>query len=76
MKKFARQGISRDLPHFHGEPEEWPAFINRFHSTTDSCGFSDIENLDRLQKSIKGKAKEAVISMMFAPENVQEILET
>lgn len=40
------------------------------------CGFTEEENLIRLQKSLKGKAYEAVKSRLLYPGNVSGILRT
>jgi len=60
LKFLARQTMGRDLPYFSGSPEEWPCFIAEFEMTTTECGFSAVENMCRLRKCLKGKAREAV----------------
>ncbi|XP_065076052.1 uncharacterized protein LOC135699688 [Ochlerotatus camptorhynchus] len=72
----ARQFLSRKLPTFTGRPDEWPIFISSFNTTTKACGFSDLENLARLQESLRGPAREAVCSRMLLPEAVPQIVET
>ncbi|XP_065085825.1 uncharacterized protein LOC135707839 [Ochlerotatus camptorhynchus] len=72
----ARQAVSKDLPTFSGNPEEWPNFLSMFNSTTAMCGFSEEENLVRLQRSLKGKAYEAVKCRLMHPGNVQGIMDT
>lgn len=72
----ARQAISRDLPPFSGQPEEWPIFLSTFTNTTAMCGFTDDENIIRLQKCMKGKAYEAVKSLLMHPSNVQRVMDT
>lgn len=72
----SRHVVSKDLPFFHGNPEQWPMFISRFDNSTALCGFSDSENLDRLQKCLKGKAYEAVRSRLLTAESVQGIMST
>ncbi|XP_062704040.1 uncharacterized protein LOC134286444 [Aedes albopictus] len=49
----ARQAISKDLPTFSGDPEDWPMFLATFNSTTALCGFTNDENIARLQRSLK-----------------------
>ncbi|XP_062713284.1 uncharacterized protein LOC134290229 [Aedes albopictus] len=56
----ARQFLSRKLPTFSGRMEEWPMFISSYETSTKACGFSDVENLARLQECLKGEALEAV----------------
>ncbi|XP_062711642.1 uncharacterized protein LOC134289598 [Aedes albopictus] len=72
----ARQFLSRKLPIFTGRPDEWPIFISSFNTTTRACGFSNLENLARLQESLKGPAREAVCSRMLLPEAVPQIIDT
>ncbi|XP_062556893.1 uncharacterized protein LOC134221721 [Armigeres subalbatus] len=72
----ARQAVPRDLPTFSGNPEEWPIFLSMLNRTTVMCGFTEEENLVRLQKSLKGKAYEAVKSRLMFPGNVTGILST
>ncbi|XP_062702274.1 uncharacterized protein LOC115258215 [Aedes albopictus] len=72
----ARQGISKDLPKFSGKFEEWPVFMSMFNSTTNMCGFTNEENLIRLQKSLEGKAYETAQSLLMHPSNVPAIMRT
>lgn len=46
-----RQSIPRELPIFSGIPEDWPLFWSTFEWSTSTCGFSNEENLIRLQKA-------------------------
>ncbi|XP_058449188.1 uncharacterized protein LOC131429158 [Malaya genurostris] len=55
----ARQFLSKKLPVFSGKLEEWPMFISSYETSTKACGFSDLENLARLQECLKGEALEA-----------------
>ncbi|KAI8116326.1 hypothetical protein CVS40_11603 [Lucilia cuprina] len=63
----ARLSITRELPTFSGDPEEWPIFINSFQNSTAVAGFSNVENLIRLQGSLKGKARELIKSKLLLP---------
>lgn len=72
----ARQAVSRDLPTFNGTPEEWPLFYSTFTTTTRMCGYTQEENLIRLQKCLKGKAHEAVKCRLMHPSNVPGIMST
>eukprot|EP00117_Sycon_ciliatum_P011162 scpid109263/ scgid12755/ len=64
------------LPKFSGSPDEWPAFIAVFRSTTTECGYSNAENAHRLQTCLKEPAKEAVRLMLAIPDNVELALRT
>ncbi|XP_055585330.1 uncharacterized protein LOC129738161 [Uranotaenia lowii] len=71
----ARQAASKHLPTFRGEPEVWPQFISCFEYTTEACGYTNTDNLKRLQDSLQGLAKEAVQSRLLMPESVPEVIE-
>ncbi|XP_058456469.1 uncharacterized protein LOC131433878 [Malaya genurostris] len=71
----ARHAVSKHLPIFKGEPEVWPLFISSYEYTTDACGFTNTDNLKRLQDSLQGLAKEAVQSRLLLPESVPEVIE-
>lgn len=64
------------LPEFSGDPKEWPIFISAYYYSTEDCGYSDQENLIRLQKSLKGQARVDVEGLLLSPETVFEALQT
>ncbi|XP_062534847.1 uncharacterized protein LOC134204027 [Armigeres subalbatus] len=72
----ARQAVPRELPIFSGNPEEWPLFFSTFTTTTRMCGYTQGENLLRLQKCLKGKAFEAIRCRLMHPSNVPSIMST
>lgn len=72
----ARQAVARDLPVFSGNPEEWPLFIASFESSTRMCGYSDEENLLRLQRCLRGKALDAVRYRLLHPSNLAGVIIT
>ncbi|XP_058456758.1 uncharacterized protein LOC131434131 [Malaya genurostris] len=72
----ARQFLSRKLPTFSGNLEEWPMFISSYETSTKACGFSNVENLARLQEYLKGEALEAVRGRLLLPKSVPNIIET
>lgn len=72
----ARQVIPKDLPHFDGNPEDWPLFISNFKTSTQIAGYSDGENLMRLQSCLRGRAKELVKCKLLVPSMVNEIIQT
>ncbi|XP_058816368.1 uncharacterized protein LOC131679652 [Topomyia yanbarensis] len=72
----ARHAVAKELPYFSGNPEEWPLFIATYESTTRMCGYSDEENLLRLQKSLKGKALEVVRSRLLYPAGIEGVINT
>ncbi|XP_058811204.1 uncharacterized protein LOC131676095 [Topomyia yanbarensis] len=72
----ARQAVSKDLPDFCGNPEDWPLFYSMFNTSTQMCGFSNEENMLRLRKCLKAKALEAVRCRLLHPSNVAGVIST
>ncbi|XP_062714355.1 uncharacterized protein LOC134291087 [Aedes albopictus] len=72
----ARQVMPRDLPKFSGDPEDWPMFFSAFQNTTTACGYSDVENLARLQRCLEGAALAAVKSRLLLPGSVPHVIST
>ncbi|XP_055631924.1 uncharacterized protein LOC129771856 [Toxorhynchites rutilus septentrionalis] len=72
----ARQVLSRELPIFSGDPEDWPMFYSSFKNTTEVCGYSDAENLARLQRCLRGHALETVKRRLLLPASVPNVMET
>lgn len=72
----ARQVMSADLPTFTGDPKDWPVFYSQYKHTTAACGYSNSENLVRLQRCVKGQALEYVRSRLLVPELVPKVMET
>ncbi|XP_058455399.1 uncharacterized protein LOC131432862 [Malaya genurostris] len=72
----ARQVMPRELPKFNGDPQEWPILYSSFKNTTDVCGYTDAENLARLQRSLGGPALEAVRSRLLLPASVPYVMGT
>lgn len=50
--------------------------VSSYQYSTDACGYSDSENLLRLQRSLKGIAKDAVSSFLLHPSTVPQIMAT
>lgn len=73
---ISRHALPKHLPEFTGLPEEWPRFISNYEQTTQTCGFSNEENLIRLQNSLKGKALEAVSCRLMLPSSVPDVIQT
>lgn len=71
----SRQVFPKNLPSFSGHPQDWPLFISAYEQANVSCGFTNAENLVRLQQALQGKALETVRNMLLLPENVPTIIE-
>lgn len=63
-----------DLPEFNGNPEDWPVFSTMFWESSNAFGYSKLENLLRLQKSIKGAARDEVKGLLINPMNVEHVM--
>ncbi|XP_055615068.1 ribosome-binding protein 1-like [Toxorhynchites rutilus septentrionalis] len=72
----ARQVVIKELPIFSGDPIDWPFFISSYQNSTEACGYSNAENLLRLQRSLRGSAKDSVSSFLLHPSTVPQILST
>lgn len=72
---ITRQSMPTDLPDFNGNSLEWHAFISQYRINSELCNFNNYENLARLQKCLKGKAREVVQSLLIFPDNVDRVIE-
>ncbi|XP_062698792.1 uncharacterized protein LOC134290273 [Aedes albopictus] len=72
----ARHVMAKELPTFSGNPEDWPLFISAYANSTQACGFTDAENLARLQRCLKGHALDSVRSRLLLPAGVPHVLAT
>lgn len=63
-----------DLPPFGGEAELWPGFHVAFKETSEAYGYNNLVNMQRLQKSLTGAAREAVSGMLIYPDNVPDVI--
>ncbi|KAM8718256.1 hypothetical protein ACLKA7_000958 [Drosophila subpalustris] len=66
----------QDLPPFSGAPEQWPMFQVAFRETTNAHGYTNLENMSRLQKALFGAAKNLVESLIIYPDNVEAVMNT
>uniref|UniRef100_A0A182YF63 Ig-like domain-containing protein n=1 Tax=Anopheles stephensi TaxID=30069 RepID=A0A182YF63_ANOST len=74
-QRRARHGISQKLPEFNGKPQDWPRFYGAFLASNKSCGFTNNENLVRLQECLKGPALELVRGRLITAESVPRVIE-
>lgn len=65
-----------DLPDFSGRPEEWPMFVEDFHSSTDAFAYSHLENMMRLKKCLSGDARRSVECLLIHSRNVDQVIAT
>ena len=76
LNKFVARQTDHTLPTFSAAPEEWPVFYQLILTSREACAVSDAENLRRLKKSMKGKARELLQSLLAIPQNVPSIIRT
>jgi hypothetical protein len=75
-KFAARQIVEKDFPLFDGNPEEWPVFVAQFRRISSLCEYTVEEMMIKLQKCLRGEAKNAVVWMMMSPDNVDLVIKT
>lgn len=77
LEKFmTRQTLKLDLPLFSDNPLDWPNFISQFKETTNICKLTNLENMNRLQKSLTGKARSTVQALLTLPNKVDLVIST
>ncbi|XP_041771943.1 uncharacterized protein LOC121593548 [Anopheles merus] len=74
-QKAARDSTPKELPVFSGSVEQWPLFIAVYERSTKACGFTDDENLIRLQQALRGPALESVDHVLLLPDGLKEVLD-
>uniref|UniRef100_A0A0A9WZV8 CCHC-type domain-containing protein n=1 Tax=Lygus hesperus TaxID=30085 RepID=A0A0A9WZV8_LYGHE len=72
---IARKNTTFELPTFDGDPAQWPLFISMYRQSTESGRYSDDENLVRLQKALKGNAREHVGPLLFLPGGLGRVID-
>ena len=77
LQRMMARTSSKDLPTFSGNAEEWPTFSTMLRTTTEQCCFSNVENMIRLQKALKGRARDFVLPLLTVPEgNTPQVIRT
>ena len=72
----ARQINPKELPKFEGNPEDWPMFITAYEESTRMCGYTNQENMFRLQRCLKGKPFDMLKGDLMHPNNVPTVIST
>ena len=65
----------QDLPEFCGCVEEWPMFLSAYQHSTAAYQYNNFENCLRLQKALRGEAKESWWWLVIHPDNVGAVME-
>ncbi|KAG5892999.1 hypothetical protein JTB14_037192 [Gonioctena quinquepunctata] len=76
LEKIVMKQKSSHLQDFYGNIGDFPVWFNEYERTTSEKSISNSENLSRLQKYLKERAKEAVKDLFYSPKNVPTIIET
>ncbi|XP_055711452.1 uncharacterized protein LOC129806705 [Phlebotomus papatasi] len=75
MERFlVRQSFGTDVQKFDGSVKEWPLFRAWYENTTQTCGYTDVERLNLLQRCLTGEAKETVRFLLYSASNVNKAL--
>ncbi|CAL8132207.1 unnamed protein product [Orchesella dallaii] len=72
---IARQSHDSKLPIFGGNPLDWPIFHNQYQRSTVDCGYTAAQNMQRLEKCLRGDARKAVQGLMIVPDNAPKVIE-
>lgn len=64
-----------ELPDFNGDFRMWPQFKMTYLETARKGKFSNLENLNRIRKHLKGDALKSVQGLMLNPDNVDKVFE-
>lgn len=65
----------RSIPDFHGSVLDWPLFLKKFRDTTAKFNITEDANQKRLDKALRGKAREKVKDMLQHACFVGQIIE-
>lgn len=71
---LSRLATSKDLPLYHGDPLEWLQFREAFYESTRVCKYSDIENMWRLRKCLRGEAREAASALLMGASSPCDVM--
>uniref|UniRef100_A0A182PX56 PHD-type domain-containing protein n=1 Tax=Anopheles epiroticus TaxID=199890 RepID=A0A182PX56_9DIPT len=58
------------------EDQEWLVFISFYNDSTEACGYTDRENIIRLEECLQGPAREAVLSKLNTPKAAPLVIKT
>lgn len=72
-KLLTRQVLGHELPKFDGKIADWPSFYSIYQRTTHEGQFTEIENIQRLRKSLEGAARNFV-EMILLTNDVSRVI--
>ncbi|XP_037873734.1 uncharacterized protein LOC119630005 [Bombyx mori] len=70
--KAAREPRYTELPFFNGNHQDWLSFRAAYHETMNS--FTKTENINRLRRNLKGRAKEAVDGLLITNADPSDVI--
>ncbi|XP_026738352.1 uncharacterized protein LOC113501423 [Trichoplusia ni] len=62
-----------ELPYFDGNSSEWMAFKVVYEDTAHM--FSNVQNMARLRRALKGNAREAIRSLLYSEASAEEVMQ-
>lgn len=74
LTTFMAKQFMKDLPYFDGTAKDWIMFRNSFNKSTKLCAYDNDDNLYRLQRSLKGKARNLVERLLSDSHHVPQIM--
>ncbi|XP_073960549.1 uncharacterized protein [Choristoneura fumiferana] len=75
-KLLSRISTPKELPMFTGDPMDWLQFKQAFEESTRVCSFSEIENMWRLRKCLRGPAKDCVAALLMSGTSSGTVMST
>ena len=73
---YMNRKSNKNLPPFSGDPLDWRRFKQTFDTSTESCAYTEQENITRLFETLKGDAKEATQPLFASGNSVRDIMAT
>lgn len=74
-RRAAHDRRGQELPQFSGAPEDWPQFFCAYETTTQEYGYTDLENMGRLQRALTGDAKQRIRGILIKPQHVDKSMQ-
>lgn len=69
-----RPSFLKELPDSTGDSLEWPVFENRFYDSTRDFGYSDSDNIARLQRAVRGDAKTKIRTLLATASSAKSVM--
>jgi hypothetical protein len=76
MEKYLIRLNLPKLAEFSGDVRKWPSFKRTFDEQSAEAGFSDVENVRRLDEALKSPARDYVVRWLKSGRNSDRIIAT